>query len=273
MKNSIKVSCKGVVIVALIMLLQVLLPILNVSAEDPVSWAEKQLGKKDWVGYCLKFVNDAFERAGYSRAYYGSANEAAKRWAIPGTKDSYSAPRGAVHLYVNNKYAHICISRGGQNTVDGSYNPLDGGGSRVCFHKANFKKNSGHIGYGYYNSYGNTNAFRDGKLEEVASVYVKNIGEKSAIIGYIFNHGVLYRYFQTEMYLKSSNDTEWRYVKTENHKRGEVNESFYPLGNCSDGGTQWTNGEELIPGTDYVYKLVAVFGKDSKHYSWESNEY
>lgn len=91
--------------------------------EEAIKWAEAQIGKKDWEGWCLKFVKEAFK--GESIEGWTSAEAARQLLERQGkfysSIGSYNPPRGALIFFSAldeyKPYGHVGIYMGDQGIV------------------------------------------------------------------------------------------------------------------------------------------------------------
>lgn len=105
-------------------------------------------------------------------------------------------------------------------------------------------------------------------LEDIATVSHYDLSQdgKRATIAFTLKNGARTT-GPIEMFLRLATNPQYAAPKKESGVN--FDKAFYPLGIRTDGGTPWTDGQNLLPGQEYVYK----FKLNSNGVEYESKEY
>jgi len=114
-----------------------------------IAWAQARCdaGSTAYGGYCLKFVEEAYQAAGLPRSYDATAVSSGNRWIV--STSSTNIPVGAAVYYsgtTNNPAGHVAIYKGNGKVLDGSYRVSENAPYKAVEHSFT---TSNYRGWGY----------------------------------------------------------------------------------------------------------------------------
>ena len=187
-----------------------------------------------------------------ANTYWGRATDGYPRGQVP--------KLGAVACWATGSAGHVAIVE----KVSGSdvwISESNWGGRtdarfRFRYYKMTAAQQKSLQGYIYCANFGDNN-LKSLPLEGIAKVSAHSLSAdgKRATIQFQFLHGAKFNNAQIKVYLKAATDASYPAPKTESVKSAFPT-AFYPLGKRTDGGTQWTDGNDLLAGREYTYKFV-----------------